>query len=52
VALQSTGGAWTWELVNKSSTVNGQPAAEFKTRNASGVLANALVDVQIKGPKV
>jgi hypothetical protein len=52
VALQSTGGAWTWELVNKTSTVNGQPAAEFKIRNASGTLANALVDVMLKGPKV
>ncbi len=51
VALQNTGGAWTWELVNKSSTVSGQPAAEFKTRNASGVLANALIDVMLKGPK-
>lgn len=52
VALQSTGGAWTWELVNKSSTVDGQPAAEFKVRNAAGTLADALVDVMIKGPKV
>jgi len=52
VALQSTGGAWTWELVNKSSTVNGEPAAEFKIRNAAGTLADALVDVMIKGPKV
>lgn len=52
VALQSTGGAWTWELVNKSSTVGGQPAAEFKIRDASGTLADALVDVMIKGPKV
>lgn len=52
VALQSTGGAWTWELVNKTSTVNGQPAAEFKIRDATGTLADALVDVMIKGPKV
>lgn len=52
VALQSTGGAWTWELVNKSSIVGGEPAAEFKIRNAAGTLADALVDVMIKGPKV
>lgn len=52
VALQGVGGAWTWELVNKSSTVGGQPAAEFKIRDASGTLADALVDVMIKGPKV
>lgn len=52
VALQSTGGAWTWELINKSSTVDGEPAAEFKIRDASGTLADALVDVMIKGPKV
>jgi hypothetical protein len=52
VALQNTGGAWTWELVNKTSTVNGQPAAEFKIRNASGVLADALIDVSLIGAKV
>jgi hypothetical protein len=52
VALQGVGGAWTWELVNKSSTVGGEPAAEFKVRDASGTLADALVDVMIKGPKV
>lgn len=52
VALQGVGGAWTWELVNKSSTVGGEPAAEFKIRNAAGTLADALVDVMIKGPKV
>lgn len=50
-ALQNTGGAWTWELVNKTSTVNGQPAAEFKIRNASGTLADALIDVVLKGPR-
>jgi hypothetical protein len=52
VALQNTGGAWTWELVNKTSTVNGQPAAEFKIRNASGVLADALIDVSLIGAKI
>lgn len=50
-ALQNTNGAWTWELVNKTSTVNGQPAAEFKIRNASGVLADAVVDVILRGPR-
>ncbi|MDP2026457.1 host specificity protein J [Sulfuriferula sp.] len=51
LALQNTGGAWTWELVNKTSTVNGQPAAEFKIRNAAGALADAVIDVSLKGAK-
>jgi hypothetical protein len=38
--------------VNKTSTVNGQPAAEFKIRNASGVLADALIDVSLIGVKI
>jgi hypothetical protein len=52
LALQNTGGSWTWELVNKTSTVNSQPGAEFKIRNASGVLADALIDVSLIGAKV
>jgi hypothetical protein len=48
-ALQNVGAGWTWVLINKSSTVNTYPAAEFKIYNASGVLANAVVDVELKG---
>ncbi|MFQ5783617.1 MAG: phage tail protein [Alphaproteobacteria bacterium] len=50
-ALQNVGGSWSWELVSKSKAVNGQPAAEFKVRDASGALADALIDVELKGPK-
>lgn len=50
-ALIGTGAGWTWELINKTSTVNGQPAAEFKVYNASGTLADATVDVYLQGPK-
>lgn len=52
VALQNVGAGWSWELLNKSSTVGGYPAAEFKIYNASNVLANAVIDVELKGPKI
>lgn len=48
-ALQGVGAGWTWVLINKSSTVGGYPAAEFKIYNASGTLANALIDVELQG---
>lgn len=49
-ALQSVGAGWTWVLISKSQTVNSQPAAEFKIYN-NGVLADAVIDVELKGPK-
>jgi len=52
VALQNVGAGWTWELLNKSSTVNSQPAAEFKIYNNTATLADAVIDVELKGPKV
>lgn len=50
-AVQSNGTSWTWQLVSKSAAVGGNPnpAAEFKLYNA-GVLTDALVDVELKGP--
>lgn len=50
LALQNVGAGWTWELLNKSSTVNGEPAAEFKIYNGAGVLADATIDASLKGP--
>jgi len=50
-ALQSVGPGWTWELISKSQTVNGYPAAEFKIYDNTGTLADAVVDVELKGPK-
>lgn len=52
VALQNVGAGWSWELLNKTSTVGGYPAAEFKIYNASNVLADAVIDVELKGPKI
>lgn len=64
VALLNVGGAWTWELVSKAATANatwaasgtppraGFPIAEFKIRNAAGTLANAVVDISLRGPRV
>lgn len=50
-ALQSVGGAWSWELISKNESVDGKAAAEFKIRNAAGALADATIDVTLKGPK-
>lgn len=51
-ALQQIGaGGWTWEVVSKTQTLNGLPAAEFKIYNASGVLSDALFDAILEGPK-
>ena len=50
-ALQNVGPGWTWELVAKNTTLTGGArAAEFKIYNASGVLADAVVDIELKGP--
>lgn len=51
LALQNVGAGWSWELLNKTSTVNGEPAAEFKVYNGADTLADATVDVSLKGPK-
>lgn len=62
-ALQNVGGAWTWELVTKAATANatwaasgtppraGFPIAEFKIRNATPALADAVVDISLRGPR-
>lgn len=57
-ALQSVGGAWTWELVSKNATKPGGwtnaasgPAAQFKIRNAAGTLADATIDIELRGPR-
>lgn len=50
-ALQNVGAGFNWELINKTSTVNGEPAAEFKIYNGGGVLTDATVDVVLRGPK-
>ena len=52
-ALQSVGAGWSWELLSKSATIAGHPnpAAEFKVYNGAGSLADATVDITLKGPK-
>ena len=57
-ALQAVSGAWTWELVSKNATKPGGwtnaaagPAAQFKIRNATPALADALIDVELRGPR-
>lgn len=62
-ALQNVGGAWTWELISKNATAPagwtgsatppraGIPIARFKIRNAAAALADATVDIQLRGPR-
>lgn len=45
VALQSVGGGWTWELVDKDTTVG----PRIKIYNGSGILADASIDATIGG---
>ena len=50
-ALQNVGVGWTWEVISKATTLSGRsaPAAEFKIYNGSGVLADAIVDISLRG---
>jgi hypothetical protein len=49
--LQNVGAGWSWELISKTQIVNSEPAAEFKVYNSSGTLANATIDVELRGPQ-
>lgn len=49
-AFQGSSGEWTSILVSKAETVDGEPAAEFKTY-LNGSLANGVFDIILKGPK-
>jgi hypothetical protein len=49
LSLVNVTAGWTWTVVNKTSVVNGQPAAEFRIWNASGVLSDAVIDAEIRG---
>lgn len=51
VAIQNAGAGFSWDLVSKIETVNGEPAAEFRIFNGAGVLTDAVVDVELKGPR-
>jgi len=52
VAKQNVGSGWSDELISKSTTLlDGTPAAEFKLYNSAGALADAIIDVTLKGPK-
>lgn len=52
-AFQNVGSGWTAELLSKSASISGNsnPAAEFKIYNSSGTLTDAIVDIELKGPK-
>ncbi|MCG7984742.1 MAG: phage tail protein [Candidatus Thiodiazotropha lotti] len=50
-ALQNVGSGYSWELISKSVTVGGEPAAEFKIYDSDGVLADAVIDAELFGSK-
>jgi hypothetical protein len=50
-AIQNVGAGYSWELISKAKTVNSQPAAEFKVYDNTNTLADATVDVLLRGPK-
>lgn len=52
-ALQNVGPGWSWEVIDKATTVStgGEPAAEFKIYDGSGSLADAVIDLTLIGPK-
>ncbi|WP_419799623.1 MAG: hypothetical protein ACNI26_08280 [Terasakiella sp.] len=48
-AIQGAGQGWTSRLISKNTTVSGKPAAEFQIYDATGTLADAVVDIELKG---
>ncbi|MEG3640686.1 phage tail protein [Magnetococcus sp. PR-3] len=50
-AIQGVGAGWSWVLVSKSALVGSAIAAEFKLYDSTGTLADATVDVLLRGPK-
>ncbi len=52
-ALQNVGAGYSWELISKTAslTSGGTLAAEFKIYNSSGTLADATVDILLRGVK-
>jgi len=45
IVLQNVGAGWSWELIDKDSTVG----PRVKIYNSSGVLADAVIDAEIRG---
>ncbi len=53
-AIQNVGAGYSWELIDKAATAFGSPgelAAEFKVYNGAGTPSDAVIDVQLKGPR-
>ena len=53
-AIQNVGAGYTWELIDKDTTITGGslPAAEFKVYDSTGTLADATVDITLIGARV
>ena len=47
----NSGGALFYNVVSKTETVNGNPAAEFKIFDSSETLTDATVDITLRGPQ-
>lgn len=55
IAIQNVTFGHSWVLLSKTAAVNGSPgtvAAEFKIFNQAGTLVDAVIDVELRGPKV
>lgn len=52
VAIQNVPAGYSWVLINKTSTVNSLPAAEFKIYDETDTLADAVIDLTLRGARV
>lgn len=50
-AIQNVGPGYSVVLISKSASVSGTVAAEFKVYDETGTLADATLDIELKGPK-
>jgi len=49
IAMQGVTAGWSSVVINKARTVSGALAPEIKIYNASGVLADAVIDAYVRG---
>lgn len=49
LALQSVGPGWSWEIIDKTTTVAGKICPELKIYNAGNALADAVIDAYARG---
>jgi len=52
LALQGNVSGYTTAVISKVKTVNGEVAAELKIWDSNGVLADATIDLELRGPAI